>query len=120
MNAKDWKRKIKKAMQDCGTYQESFSAAVDALSEILEQRDRTRTEFMETGGKSVVMHRLDRGSENAKINPLLKIWIDLNAQALNFWNSLGLTGKSFRQMTGTITIQKESDSFEKILEELGI
>lgn len=120
MDAKTWKKTIEKQMKDCGVYQDSFDSSISALADILEQRDRVRAEFEESGGNTLVVHTLDRGAENMKINPLLKVWMDLNAQALNYWNSLGLTGRSYKQMTGTVNVKVEKKSLEDVLADLGV
>lgn len=93
---------------------------MDALADILEQRDKTRKEFLEDGGRTLVTHTLDRGNENQKLNPLLKIWMDLNKQALDYWNSLGLTGRSYKQIAGPVNVKVESKSLEEALADLGI
>ena len=120
MNAKAWKKKITQQMKDCGVYNKSFESSIDALADILEQRDSVKAEYDASGGKATIIHTLDRGAENMKMNPLLKIWMDLNAQALNYWNSLGLTGKSFKQVTGSLNVKVESKSLEEALADLGI
>ena len=40
MNKQDWKKKIKEEAENLGTYKEEFAGVIDAMSEILEQRDR--------------------------------------------------------------------------------
>ena len=42
MTAAKWKRKIKKALVDAGTYKNIFDAVIESLSDILEQRDRAK------------------------------------------------------------------------------
>lgn len=101
-------------------YNESFESGIDALADILEERDRVKKEYEDSGAKATVIHTLDRGAENAKMNPLLKIWMDLNKQALDYWNSLGLTGRSYKQITGSLNVKVESSSLEDVLTELGI
>lgn len=120
MNRTAWKKKITKQMKDCGVYNKSFETGIEALSEILEERDKVKRDYDESGGKATVIHTLDRGAENEKINPLLRIWMDLNKQALEYWNSLGLTGKSYKQMTGSLNVKVESKSLEEALADLGI
>ena len=120
MNAKSWKKKIKLQMDGCGVYNKSFDSSIDALAEILEERDKVKEEYETSGGKPTVIHTLDRGEQNLKINPLLRLWMDLNAQALNYRNSLGLTGKSYKQMTGSLNVKVESNTLEEALANLGI
>lgn len=120
MSQQEWRERIEEQMKSCGVYNESFADSVEALAGILEQRDQTRQEFVDSGGRSVVEHTLDRGAVNMKINPLLKTWMDLNAQALTYWNSLGLTPRGYKQMTGSLNVKVESRSLEEALSELGI
>lgn len=120
MDAKKWKKKIETQMKDAGVYNKSFASSVDALADILEQRDLTKEEFIQSGRASCIVHTQDRGGQNLKINPYLRTWMDLNAQALNYWNSLGLTGKSYKQMTGSMNVRVESTSLEEALADLGI
>lgn len=118
MDVKNWRKTIQQQMEACGVYKESFDSSIDALAEILTERDRVKAQYEEEGSKPTVQHTQDRGAVNAKMNPLLKIWIDLNKQALDYWNSLGLTGKSYKQMTGSMSVQVESESLEKALADI--
>lgn len=120
MTGKKWEKIIKAEMTKSQLYQEYFDSSIKALAEILEQRDRVKAEYMESGGKAAVTHKLDRGAENMKINPLLRVWMDLNGQALAYWNSMGLTAKSYKSMTGTIIAKSEGLSLEEMLSDLGI
>jgi phage terminase small subunit len=43
-------------------------------------------------------------------NPLLRVWMDLNAQALAYWRDLGLTPSALRRITGESGKAKEADS----------
>ena len=118
MTVKRWEKVIIEQMKRSGFYSEVYSSSIHALAEILEQRDRVKDEYLEAGGKAVVLHRLDRGAENMKINPLLKIWIDLNTQALAYWNSLGLTARSYKSMTGSLSVKVEAPSLDDIVADL--
>ena len=120
MNSTEWTEKIKEQMRNIDVYHESFDSGIAALADILEQRDRVREEFEADGCRVMVMHTLDRGEKNMKTNPLLKLWMDLNKQALDYWNSLGLTGKSYKQIAGSVSVKVESKSLEAALGELGI
>lgn len=120
MDKRTWKTLIVEQMKQAKLYNETCDGAITALSEILEQRDLVMEEYVASGGKAAVIHTLDRGAENMKVNPLLKVWMDLNAQALTFWNSLGLTTKSYRSMTGTFVARTEGVTLEQIVADLGI
>lgn len=101
MTAKEWKRKIKKALVDAGTYKKLFDAVIDALSDILEQRDRAKEQFDRSGGNMVISYTNKSGATNPSKNPFLVAWDDLNATALSYWRELGLTPSSLKKMTGT-------------------
>jgi len=120
MDSLSWKNKIIEQMQKCDVYNEAFDSGITELSEILEERDHVKAEYEKDGGRPTVIHTLDRGKKNAKINPLLKIWMDLNAQALSYWNALGLTPKAYKAMNGSMNVKVESKGFEDMLAELGI
>ena len=98
MDKTAWKEQIKLQTQAAGTYRTEFQPTIDALAEILEQRDRAYEQFVEEGSQVVIIHTLDRGSENMKKNPLLQVWMDLNTQALAFWRDLGLTAAGLKKI----------------------
>lgn len=120
MDSMTWKTEIIEQMQKCNVYNTAFDTSVTELAEILEERDNVKAEYVKDGGKPTVIHTLDRGEKNAKINPLLKIWMDLNTQALSYWNSLGLTPKAYKAMTGTLNVNVKGKGFEEVLADLGI
>ena len=98
MDAKKWKREIKKHTEATGTFREEFLPIIDTLADILEQRDKAFEEYLEDGGGSVVLTTSDRGAVNYRKNPRLQVWSDLNAQALSFWTSLGLTPAGLKKI----------------------
>lgn len=98
MDKTEWKEQIKLQTQAAGTYRAEFTPTIDALAEILEQRDRAYEQFVDEGSQVVVVHTLDRGAENTKKNPLLQVWMDLNAQALAYWRDLGLTPSGLKKI----------------------
>lgn len=101
MTAQKWKRKIKKALVDAGTYKNIFDAVIESLSDILEQRDRAREQFDRSGGNIVISYTNKGGATNPAKNPCLVAWDDLNATALSYWRELGLTPSSLKKMTGS-------------------
>lgn len=98
MTAEAWKRKIRKQVCDIGLYRSQFSSTVDALAKILEQRDAIYKQFLDEGAQAVVEKMSDRGSVNMAKNPLLVLWMELNAQALSYWVQLGLTPAGLRKI----------------------
>lgn len=93
-----WIINIKEQMKEVETYQESFEHTIEALAEILEQRDVTYQAFLDSGGDPVVETVSDRGARNFRKNPRLQTWMDLNTQALAFWKECGLTPAGLKKI----------------------
>lgn len=110
MTATQWKRKIKKATVDAGTYRNIFDAVIDTLSDVLEQRDRAKEQFLKSGGNMVISYTNKGGATNPSKNPFMLAWNDLNTTALAYWKELGLTPSSFRKITGTTAPAEEKKS----------
>lgn len=109
MTKAKWISTIKNQLVALGTYNEVYNPAIETLAETLEQRDKTKKEFVDSGGLSVVEHTNKAGSTNMAKNPLLVLWDDLNKSALAYWRELGLTPSSYKKMTGD-TPKKEKVS----------
>lgn len=120
MKKASWKKKIKEACNEAGTYQPFFDSVIDSLAGIMELRDNAQERFEATGGSTIVKHTNKGGSTNIVKNPALVVLMDCNAQALAYWNAMGLTAKSYKAMTGSISVQVKSKSLEEALSELGI
>lgn len=121
MNKTEWKEYIKQQTEAVRTYREEFTPTIDALAEILEQRDRTYQQYVDEGSQAVVIHVQDRGAENTKKNPLLQVWMDLNSQALTYWRDLGLTPAGLKRLNdGALKVDEQKRSFGDILSEMGI
>lgn len=119
MDRKKWKTRIKHQMNLVGTYQKSFESSIDALAEILEQRDAAYQDFLYSGGDVVVKFISDRGASNMKKNPRLQVWMDLNTQALSFWKELGLTASGLKKINETaMKEEKRVSSLEQALMKL--
>lgn len=120
MKKQGWKRKIKKACVMAGTYQPFFDPVIDALAGIMEMRDDAAEQFQEWGGQTVIEHTNNKGQSNKVKNPALVVLMDCNAEALAYWRELGLTSKSYKQMTGSLDIREESRTLEDVLNDLGV
>lgn len=120
MDKKQWKNKIKRECKKAGTYQPFFDSVIDTLSGIMEMRDAAEEQYRKSGGSPVVMHTNKAGATNIVKNPALAVIMDCNTQALAYWRELGLTSKSFKQMTGELAPKEEEGSFEQFLSGLGI
>ncbi len=115
-----WKRRVMQACKDAGTYQTFFDDTITALAEILEFRDAAKEQYKAGGGQTLVRHTNQGGATNQVKNPALVVWMDCNAQALQYWTALGLTAKSYKAMTGSLNVKAEVKGLEEALAELGI
>ena len=100
MTKKKWRDLILTQLNALGTYKVAYDSVIDTLAAVLEQRDRTATEFHKSGGKSVIEYTNKGGSTNLTKNPLLVLWDDLNKSALAYWRELGLTPSSYKKVSG--------------------
>jgi phage terminase small subunit len=120
MKKADWKREIVKKCESVGTYKKEFLPVINTLADILEERDRVRTQYRQEGSQPVVEFVSDRGAVNKRKNPLLLTWEDLNKDALAYWKELGLTPAGLRKLnTETAKGQEAAGSLEKLLAGLG-
>lgn len=120
MKKADWKREIVKKCESVGTYKKEFLPVINTLADILEERDRVRTQYRQEGSHSVVEFVSDRGAVNKRKNPLLLTWEDLNKDALAYWKELGLTPAGLRKLNAeTVKGQEAAGSLEKLLAGLG-
>ncbi len=102
MTKAKWKALILVQMSALNLQNDAYNSSVETLASILEQRDKTYTEFKKSGGKSVIQYTNKGGSTNMTKNPLLVLWDDLNKSALAYWRELGLTPSSYKKMTGGV------------------
>ena len=118
MTAAAWKTKIRRQVDQAGTYRPMFSSVVDALAKVLEQRDKCYAQFLDEGGRFVVEKISDRGAVNRVKNPLLQAWMDLNAQALSYWRDLGLTPAGLKKIDEDAMKPKKQNTLDKVLSDL--
>ena len=120
MTAKAWKSKLKKLMNAVGTYKPAFEPTIQAAAELLEQRDQVYEEYIEGGAHAMVTKVSDRGAENIAENPLLRTWREMQAQALKYFQELGLTSASLKKINEVaIKGGSELSALDKALMELG-
>ena len=100
MTKAKYKNLIQKQLSALGIEGKNYDSVIDSLALILVQRDETRKEFEENGGKSVIEYTNKCGSTNMTKNPILVIWDELNKTALAYWRELGLTPSSYKKLTG--------------------
>ena len=115
-----WKRRIKAACDEAGTYEPFFDLAIDQLAGILETRDAAHKQFKDSGGAPVVTHVNKGGFENVVKNPALAVIHECNQQALAYWRDLGLTPKGFKALGNDTTSAKKEATFEDLLSGIGI
>ena len=85
----------------------------------MELRDNAVEKFEQSGGNTIVKHTNKNGSTNIVKNPALVVLMDCNTQALAYWRELGLTSRSYRMMTGSLSTRETNRSLEDILADIG-
>lgn len=91
-----WKRRLKKACLDLGTYKPSYDLIIDKAAKTLELMDSAMEEYEKNGGDPVVTF----ANGNTGTNSYLKVWHDLNNQNLKYMDQLGLSPSSNKKVTG--------------------
>lgn len=119
MTAAAWKRKIQEQIKAVGTYRPAFASVIDALSKILEQRDRIYEQFLSEGGEFVTKSESYSG-QSTKItkNPLLDSWMNLNSLALSYWRDLGLTPSGLKKIDEAAMKPKKRAALDEVLRDL--
>ena len=102
MNKTEWKKVIEEQIKFDSGYIPSFQTTIQILSEVLEERDRVYTMYIESGAQPVVNFTSDRGAINLKQNPLLRQWDELTVTALSYLRDLGLTAAGLRKLQGQL------------------
>lgn len=118
MKATQWKRKIVRQCKALGTYDVSYSGAVSTLADLLERRDEAYEQFKTEGSHATIQRTSDRGAVNQVINPVLKLWQDLNRDALAYWRDLGLTPAGYKRLNLEAAQTKSQGGLEKLLEQM--
>ena len=120
MKKEAWKKRIKSAAIDAGTYKDFFDPVIETLSGIMELRDNASVEFERSGGEVTVEHTNKGGATNIVKNPALVVLMDCNSQALSYWKELGLTPAGLKKINETaLAAGKKESTLEKALKALG-
>lgn len=119
MTAKKWADEVRAQAKAVGTYREAYEPVVMTLATVLEQRDRAYTDYIEDGARPTIEKESDRGAKNVGINPKLRAWQDLNAQALAYWRDLGLTPAGLKRIDEKATKAPRKSALAEALESLG-
>lgn len=119
MNKSDWKKVIEDQIKIDNDYIPSFQTTITILSEMLEERDRVYSMYIESGAQPVVNFTSDRGAINLKQNPLLRQWQEINVTALSYLRDLGLTAAGLRKLQGQFEGKKSGTrTAESIMQEI--
>ena len=120
MTETEWKETIIGLCREAGTYKPFFDPTIESLAWTLEQRDAAKAEYKKNGSKPVIAHTNKAGATNPCKNPFLVMVNDLNTSALAYWRDLGLTAKSYKDLSGEKAGEKKQASLENMLSKLGI
>ena len=119
MDAKGWKKKIKKQCETLGTMRDEFIPVIDALAGILEDErldQHVRTHLLHLRRHGV--HKAEQRTGRAAL--LLVHHPDLNNQALTFYRDLGLTPAGLKKLNDNALKVEKKTSFAEVLANIGI
>lgn len=119
MTAKKWADEVRAQAKAVGTYREAYEPVIMTLATVLEERDRAYADYIKGGARPTIEKESDRGAKNIGINPKLKAWQDLNAQALAYWRDLGLTPAGLKRIDEKATKAPRKSALAEALESLG-
>ena len=116
-----WRKRIRAACEEAGTYEPFFDMAIDQLAGIMETLDAAEKQYKATGKIPVIQHQNKGGATNLVKNPTLVIINECNQQALAYWRDLGLTPSGFKKLGNELTVNvRKENSFEDLLSGIGI
>lgn len=119
---KGFREKIREACKNVGTYKEEFEPVIGRLAEMYVRMQRTRAEFLRSGGQTIVKYTNKAGASNPIKNPLLAELDFLHKTALDMERELGLTPASLRKINEAAMTRPEDqeDALTVALQELRI
>lgn len=121
MKKETWKRRIRKACKEAGTYREHFEDVISTLAEILELRDKVRKYYEDEGAEPIVQRTNKGGHTNIEENPILTVYNNYNKTAMLYWKELGLTPKGLKAIDEkSMRTQQKKASLGDALREIGI
>ena len=118
MTKTGYKKRIKKACTEAGTYRPFFDSVIDTLAGIMERRDMAEEAFTKSGGRVVITHTNKAGEKNLEQNPMLRLVNDLNRDALAYWRDLGLTPAGYKKLNADVVKDNNAGSFEAVLSKI--
>lgn len=121
MKKEAWKKRIKAACIEAGTYREYFDSIITSLAEILETRDQVRKYYKDSGAEPIVMRTNKGGHTNVEKNPILVIYDDMNNTAMTYWKELGLTPKGLKAIDEkAMRSNAKKTTLEEVFRNMGI
>lgn len=118
MTAARWKNLIKQQLKALGNENKAYDPVVSTLADILDQRDKVYSSYIEDGEHPVCEYTNKGGATNMTKNPLLILWDDLNKSALAYWRELGLTPSGYKKMTGASPKKEKTSGLAEALQSL--
>ena len=119
MTENEWKKEIIASCEAVGTYKPAFNAVIEALANLLENRDSVRAEFEASGGQLIVEHTNAKGATNLEQNPMIRLLNDMNRDALAYWRDLGLTPAGLKKIDERALKEQKKTGLADILKGLG-
>lgn len=119
MTKTQWKKKIKSACEDAGTYRPFFDNVIETLASILVERDLAQEVFDKSGGNVIVKHTNKGGATNLEQNPALRLINDLNRDALAYWRDLGLTPAGLKKINEKSMEKPKRSALAEALKSVG-
>lgn len=121
MKAATWKKRIKAACEEAGTYRPFFDEIIATLAGILERRDEALRQYELSGGHVIVVHTNKSGAANLEQNPALRAINDMNRDALAYWRDLGLTPAGLKRISeDAMAGAAQKNTLGAVLKDLGI
>lgn len=117
MKKTQWKKKIKAATEEAGTYKKYFDPVIDTLAHTMEMRDNAIENF---DGETMIEYQNKFGAINLVKNPALVVIMELNRDALAYWRDLGLTPSGLKKINDKALDPEKADAFTAAMAKLGI
>lgn len=114
MKAASWRKKLKQACEDAGTYRPYFDSVISTLADILEARDAAQKWYEDSGAKPVIYYTNKAGNKNLTQHPALTTISSMNKEALSYFRDLGLTPAGLKKVTGKVMTEEQKSKFSEI------
>lgn len=113
-----WAITIRRLMKKAGIYQPHFEPTIKQLGDIMDRREKAYAEWKEQGEEFQVVQTNSRGAENYVVNPLVTRIEHADETALQYWDKLGFTAKSYKGLVDT-SGKDDKPGLESILKKIG-